>query len=85
MSILYLEPYYGGSHKQMIDLLQREFGGVVYTLPDNKWHWRMRLSGLHFAELVPPLKEPHPQFKLVDLYKCDIIILKRVLHFIVIN
>lgn len=57
-TILYIEPYYGGSHKQMIDLLQREFGGVVYSLPDTKWHWRMRTSALHFAQVIP--QGPHP-------------------------
>ena len=59
--ILYLEPYYGGSHKQLITLLQREYGGDVYSLPASKWHWRMRTSALYFAEQLP---QEH-QYKLV--------------------
>ena len=51
--ILYIEPFYGGSHQQLVDLLQREFGGVVLLLPATKWHWRMRVSSLHFALTIP--------------------------------
>ena len=51
--ILYIEPFYGGSHQQLVDLLQRELGGVVMSLPATKWHWRMRVSALHFALNIP--------------------------------
>lgn len=51
--ILYIEPFYGGSHQQLVDLLQRELGGVVTSLPATKWHWRMRVSALHFALSMP--------------------------------
>lgn len=61
VKILYLEPYYGGSHKQLITLLQREYGGDIYSLPASKWHWRMRTSALYFAEQLP---QEH-QYKLV--------------------
>ena len=37
----------------MVDLLKREFGGQVYTLPATKWNWRMRISALHFSEIIP--------------------------------
>ncbi len=55
--IVFLESYYGGSHRQMIDLLQEEFGGDLYTLPPSKWNWRMRLSAMHFSEVIPADKE----------------------------
>lgn len=51
--MLFIEPFYGGSHKDFIDLLQKEFQGNLYTLPPTKWNWRMRISALHFAEVIP--------------------------------
>jgi hypothetical protein len=53
MRVIYIEPYYGGSHKQMVDHLQQEFGGDLYTLPSSKWNWRMRMSALHFSDAIP--------------------------------
>ena len=51
--ILFIEPFYGGSHKQLIDLLHRELGGVVVSLPATKWHWRLRVSALQLSDVVP--------------------------------
>lgn len=51
--MIYIEPFYGGSHKQLIDLLQGQLSGDLYTLPAKKWHWRMRVSALHFALTIP--------------------------------
>ena len=56
-SVLYIEPYFGGSHKQLIMLLQEQFGGEIYSLPATKWHWRMRVSALYFAAEIPKQHE----------------------------
>ena len=55
--IVYIEPYYGGSHKDFINVLQKEFNGDLYTLPPSKWNWRMRVSALYFSECIPMGKQ----------------------------
>jgi len=62
MTLLIVEPFYGGSHKHLVDVLCRHYTGTcssrglkhaLFTLPAKKWHWRARTSALTFAQTIP--------------------------------
>lgn len=52
--ILFLEPFYGGSHKDFADGLVRHsrFDISLHTLPARFWKWRMRGAALHFIRTI---------------------------------
>jgi len=52
MRILALEPYYGGSHRAVLDGLASRIDAdwTVLTLPARKWKWRMRGAAITMAE-----------------------------------
>ncbi|XP_068592168.1 tRNA-queuosine alpha-mannosyltransferase [Cebidichthys violaceus] len=88
-SVLLVEPFYGGSHKQLIDLLQQNITGCsVFTLPAKKWHWRARTAALHFSQTVPTCPSYRVLFSSSVLNLCELVALrpdlarlKKVLYF----
>ncbi|MDO8848505.1 MAG: DUF3524 domain-containing protein [Coriobacteriia bacterium] len=69
LRVLALEPYYGGSHRAVLDglvecLTPLGFTFDLLTLPARKWKWRMRGSAITMAEEVRSLAgtwcEAHP-------------------------
>ena len=68
MALLIIEPFYGGSHAQLVDWLidlhcvrvKRDYTGatpappvLLLSLPAKKWHWRLRASSIWAADAVP--------------------------------
>lgn len=52
--LLVLEPYFGGSHRAVLDCLLPALGweSDLLTLPARKWKWRMRGAAITFADEV---------------------------------
>lgn len=68
--VLALEPYYGGSHRAVLDGLVERLASVGFTfdlltLPPRKWKWRMRGSAITMAEEARALsaawRRAHPE------------------------
>jgi len=54
---LFLEPFFGGSHRDFAEgLIAHSRHRIdLLTLPAHFWKWRMRGAALHFAKKAPPL------------------------------
>jgi glycosyltransferase involved in cell wall biosynthesis len=54
LNILFLEPFYGGSHREFADGLVAHSRHCIdlVTLPARWWKWRMRGAALHFFRQV---------------------------------
>ena len=53
--ILFLEPFYGGSHREFADGLREHSRHRIdlVSLPARLWKWRLRAAGLTLAQRVP--------------------------------
>eukprot|EP00002_Diphylleia_rotans_P014532 TRINITY_DN2833_c0_g1_i6.p1 TRINITY_DN2833_c0_g1~~TRINITY_DN2833_c0_g1_i6.p1 ORF type:complete len:270 (-),score=44.55 TRINITY_DN2833_c0_g1_i6:159-968(-) len=54
--IVVVEPFFGGSHKVLVDLLHRELeipSENIITMTPKKWHWRIRTSAVTIASMIP--------------------------------
>jgi glycosyltransferase involved in cell wall biosynthesis len=79
MTILMLEPFYGGSHKQLVDMLVCSLGEAavtLVTLPAKKWHWRARTSALWFSQNIPTSPSFSTLFCSSVLNLCELLALR---------
>ena len=54
LRILFIEPFFGGSHRNFAEGLIRHSSHSIelFTLPARYWKWRMRGAALHFFRLI---------------------------------
>ena len=59
MNFLYLEPFFGGSHRDFArGLISHTRHRIdLVTLPARFWKWRMRGAALHFVKRIPSLDD----------------------------
>lgn len=67
LSVLLIEPFYAGSHKQLIEFLtnllqQSEINYDLVTLPGKKWHWRARTGALFMSKAISRTAKYHTIF-----------------------
>ena len=57
LRVLALEPYYGGSHRTVLDGLAERIDAewTLLTLPARKWKWRMRGAAISMADAAKAL------------------------------
>ena len=57
--VVLVEPFYGGSHRQFVDLLVEDVlaasgaEALTVTLPAKKWHWSIRTAALSISRRIP--------------------------------
>jgi len=58
LKFLFLEPFYGGSHRDFAQGLvsHSKYKIDLVTLPARFWKWRMRGAAIYFIKKIPPLK-----------------------------
>lgn len=58
MNFLFLEPFYGGSHREFADGLRAHSRHTIdlVTLPARFWKWRMRGAALYFIKQIHALE-----------------------------
>lgn len=59
MRILALEPYYGGSHREVLDglIARLDVDVDLLTLPARKWKWRMRGAAVNMSGQIRNMAE----------------------------
>ena len=59
MKFLFLEPFFGGSHRNFAEGLKAHSRHTIdlLTLPARFWKWRMRGAALFFVKKIPSLKD----------------------------
>ncbi|MBN1126041.1 MAG: DUF3524 domain-containing protein [Sedimentisphaerales bacterium] len=73
MRILSLEAYYGGSHRAFLNgwVAHSQHQWDLFTLPANKWKWRMRHGAITFVEQVNKVIQSGPDACLWDILFCS--------------
>ncbi|KAF5297406.1 hypothetical protein FQR65_LT01337 [Abscondita terminalis] len=55
--VVFIEPFYGGSHQQLIDTLIKRKVDIpnshLIVLSNKKWHWRARCAALILSTIIP--------------------------------
>ena len=58
MKFLFLESFFGGSHKEfasgLVDNSRHDI--ELVTMPEGNWKWRMRGASLHFAHAISSIE-----------------------------
>ncbi len=59
MKLLFIEPFYGGSHQQFAEGLRRHSSHQIdiVSLPAVNWNWRLRGSALYFSKHINNIEE----------------------------
>ncbi|XP_061181500.1 glycosyltransferase-like domain-containing protein 1 [Saccostrea echinata] len=86
---LLIEPFYGGSHKQLIDMIYNTIPDChLITMTAKKWHWRSRVAALYLAQNIPVSKDYRVLFcssvlNLAELtaLRPDLAPLKKIIYF----